>query len=174
MCIQAVHLASNTSPWWTSFWSSRRWRSLRWSQALKQPINMKCSTQWVNMWVNYWLRMIYLLVNFRFMQPKRTQTVALECVVVLTGEHFICNTQSLYIVHIREFGMNITDLMGQDVIHLNRPYMCSSCCCFCCLQVKLEHIFTSRQIISISACPRKFSQKAEKGRKRSYVERSEP
>ena len=92
--------------------------------------------------------MIYLLINIRFMQPKRTQTVALECVLVLTGEPFcLLHTFLTYIVHIRSFDMNITDLMGQDVIHLYRPYRCSSCCCFCCLQVKPETIFISRQII---------------------------
>ena len=81
------------------------------------------------------------------MQPKRTQTVALDSVVVLIGESLICYTHFFYIVYIRSFEMNITDLMGQDVIHLNRPYRCSSCCCFCCLQVKPETIFISRRII---------------------------
>ena len=31
--------------------------------------------------------------------------------------------------------MNITDLMGQEVIHLNRPLRCQLCCFPCCLQV---------------------------------------
>ena len=34
--------------------------------------------------------------------------------------------------------MNITDLMGQEVIHLNRPLRCQMCCFPCCLQVSPE------------------------------------
>ena len=30
--------------------------------------------------------------------------------------------------------MTITDLMGQEVIHLNRPLRCQLCCFPCCLQ----------------------------------------
>ena len=36
--------------------------------------------------------------------------------------------------------MNITDLMGQEVIHLNRPLRCQSCCFPCCLQVSPDKI----------------------------------
>ena len=38
----------------------------------------------------------------------------------------------------RCFDMNITDLMGQEVIHLNRPLRCQLCCFPCCLQVSQE------------------------------------
>ena len=34
----------------------------------------------------------------------------------------------------RPFDMNITDMQGQEVIHLNRPLRCQGCCCPCCLQ----------------------------------------
>ena len=34
----------------------------------------------------------------------------------------------------RPFDMNITDMQGQEVIHLNRPLRCQSCCFPCCLQ----------------------------------------
>jgi len=34
----------------------------------------------------------------------------------------------------RCFDMNITDLMGEEVIHLNRPLRCQACCFPCCLQ----------------------------------------
>ena len=30
--------------------------------------------------------------------------------------------------------MNITDMQGQEVIHLNRPLRCQGCCFPCCLQ----------------------------------------
>jgi len=38
---------------------------------------------------------------------------------------------------IRPFDIGLTDNTGQEVIHLNRPLRCQSCCCPCCLQ-KLE------------------------------------
>lgn len=34
----------------------------------------------------------------------------------------------------REFEMEITDNSGREVIHVDRPLKCNSCCCFCCLQ----------------------------------------
>lgn len=34
----------------------------------------------------------------------------------------------------RPFKMHIIDYRGVEVIRLDRPYRCSSCCCFCCLQ----------------------------------------
>ena len=34
----------------------------------------------------------------------------------------------------RPFDMNITDMQGQEVLHLNRPLRCQGCCCPCCLQ----------------------------------------
>ena len=39
--------------------------------------------------------------------------------------------------NIRSFDMNIVDNLGHEVIHLNRPLACGSCCFPCCLQ-KLE------------------------------------
>ena len=35
----------------------------------------------------------------------------------------------------RPFDMNITDMTGNEVIHLNRPLRCQACCFPCCLQV---------------------------------------
>lgn len=35
----------------------------------------------------------------------------------------------------RSFGMKIVDNNGTEVIHLNRPLACASCCFPCCLQV---------------------------------------
>jgi len=34
----------------------------------------------------------------------------------------------------RPFDMNITDIQGHEVLHLNRPLRCQSCCFPCCLQ----------------------------------------
>eukprot|EP00091_Calanus_sinicus_P011013 TRINITY_DN25132_c0_g1_i1.p1 TRINITY_DN25132_c0_g1~~TRINITY_DN25132_c0_g1_i1.p1 ORF type:complete len:231 (-),score=69.40 TRINITY_DN25132_c0_g1_i1:67-759(-) len=34
----------------------------------------------------------------------------------------------------RPFDMVISDNQGMEVIHLQRPLRCQSCCCFCCLQ----------------------------------------
>jgi len=34
----------------------------------------------------------------------------------------------------RPFDMNITDIQGHEVIHLNRPLRCQACCFPCCLQ----------------------------------------
>jgi len=34
----------------------------------------------------------------------------------------------------RPFDMNITDMTGNEVIHLNRPLRCQACCFPCCLQ----------------------------------------
>lgn len=38
---------------------------------------------------------------------------------------------------LRPFDITIRDNFDQEVIHLERPLRCQSCCCFCCLQ-KLE------------------------------------
>ncbi|XP_050967231.1 phospholipid scramblase 1 isoform X1 [Labeo rohita] len=35
---------------------------------------------------------------------------------------------------LRSFELEIRDNYDQEVIHLSRPYRCTSCCCFCCLQ----------------------------------------
>ncbi|XP_056602423.1 phospholipid scramblase 1 [Triplophysa dalaica] len=35
---------------------------------------------------------------------------------------------------LRNFELKITDNMDQEVIHLVRPFRCTSCCCPCCLQ----------------------------------------
>lgn len=35
---------------------------------------------------------------------------------------------------LRSFDMLINDNTGLEVIHLDRPLKCQSCCCFCCLQ----------------------------------------
>ena len=35
---------------------------------------------------------------------------------------------------IRNFEMAICDNSGHEVIHLDRPYRCQGCLCFCCLQ----------------------------------------
>ncbi|KFP77494.1 Phospholipid scramblase 2, partial [Apaloderma vittatum] len=34
----------------------------------------------------------------------------------------------------RAFTIHITDNLGREVITLQRPFRCSSCCCPCCLQ----------------------------------------
>ncbi len=35
---------------------------------------------------------------------------------------------------LRPFDMAIRDNFGREVIHLQRPLRCDSCCFFCCLQ----------------------------------------
>ena len=35
---------------------------------------------------------------------------------------------------IRPFDMKISDLQGQEVLHLTRPLRCQTCCFPCCLQ----------------------------------------
>ncbi|RXN32059.1 phospholipid scramblase 2-like protein [Labeo rohita] len=35
---------------------------------------------------------------------------------------------------LRSFELEIRDNYDQEMIHLSRPYRCTSCCCFCCLQ----------------------------------------
>jgi hypothetical protein len=39
--------------------------------------------------------------------------------------------------NIRPFDLEIRDHYGREVIHLNRPLACGSCCFPCCLQVSL-------------------------------------
>ena len=44
-----------------------------------------------------------------------------------------CSTRQCFGLE-RPFDMNITDMQGTEVIHLNRPLRCQSCCFPCCLQ----------------------------------------
>ena len=74
---------------------------------------------------------------YRFIRQKRTQTVVQETAVVLAGDCILFK-QNISMLTPRCFDMNITDLMGQEVIHLNRPLRCQLCCFPCCLQVSQE------------------------------------
>lgn len=40
----------------------------------------------------------------------------------------------------RPFDMKISDMSGQEVIHLTRPLRCGTCCFPCCLQVSFCYI----------------------------------
>ena len=89
---------------------------------------------------SHWLKSSLANFNFQVYKAKEDS----ECCTRYfcdAGRWFelYLTTVHVNIAYIRCFDMNITDLMGQEVIHLNRPLRCQSCCFPCCLQVRPDN-----------------------------------
>ena len=91
---------------------------------------------------SHWLKSSLANFNFQVYKAKEDS----ECCTRYfcdAGRWFelYLTTVHVNIAYIRCFDMNITDLMGQEVIHLYRPFRCQSCCfpCCCCLQVSSDN-----------------------------------
>ncbi|XP_065889151.1 phospholipid scramblase 2-like [Dysidea avara] len=107
-----------------------------WMPAPQAPVDcppgLEYLTQIEQLLVHQQVELLEVITGFETENKYRVRN-ALGQQVYFAAENSNCCLRQ-YCGPSRPFAMSVTDNNGTEVIHMERPMRCSSCCCICCLQ----------------------------------------